>query len=81
MRSSQEDGTEPKWWVELELYLLEDRIYIKGQSPERYGLEFWDAAFNMFDLGSSLAATKVKAKEVCQAIRKVEIEKSRKMKK
>lgn len=42
--------------------------------------EVWDVTFNMLDLGPSLAVTKVKARGVCQAMRKVETKKSGKMK-
>lgn len=43
-------------------------------------LEVWDAAFSRLDLGSPLAETKVKAREVCWTMRKVQTEKSRERK-
>lgn len=65
----------------MELYFQEDRGLLKRTvSPERVLSEVWDMTFNMLDLGPSFAVTKVKIREVCQAMKKVETKKSRKTK-
>lgn len=58
MVSSQETGTKPKWWVQLDLYLQEDRSMKEDSLSRVVSLEVWGVAFNMLDLGPSIAETK-----------------------